>query len=996
MSRLLEKRGVRVAGLAVLVAIGIGLLMYFGSPGAGQGPKFRTEGDALDIRLIGLRPNGGDNVFDLEGHKIGERLNAGHLTQGASKCTCDFIFALPETESPIVFDRFAEVRSAGGKRVLGTSQGCCIETSSGQRQLIVSLTFPITYRDSARVFGIPVFRRKVPVDVVDLTLRYYHGPKRKGELTFSGPFQIGTPVVAKEDGGCSFLVSGYAPSDWDRELRCQLSLGGSGRHARWVTAYDTAGRRRLATDSQILGIPLGDLALVVVNEPMRERRFCNITVAPPNLPRRPYPEYYDRMAKRLGLPESSPDQIEPGFRANSQSVLTVIDVVRGYDHMRTAWEAIRYARPRIQVADLEPKVRERLRSTARTWSRSPNPQAKVWGVEMGLWGGWPEFFELAMDVLGTTCPLGLLSTPSGRWYIPELPFASYSNGFFGRISALVAGGYRDLEPEQIRRLGTALLAARDASTLTRLFGCLLAQGNEAAATDVLKELARDERPWVWMKAIYELGKRDALGPVEEQTSTERQRLVAARAVFGSSNPKERVDAEVVPLLASLVTADAQRMHGATFPFSNVLQAVARHCDRDTATAAYVRFLRAAEPSHTSDWAIDRVVKRINFDHGINLGGLGSDFSRQSSANLQHDYDWQAIVADAVQWHETGQLPGRAAEDTTIALRFPDDHSVGTISVAGSPRLEARGTVRVPRGASIQFSAAEETTDVSFLGQFTSLTVVRAGFHHAKIQDEDLRLVGRIRSLQALELSYTAITDEGLAHLDSLTSLTQIALNNTEITDKGLQALAVLPNLERLDLQQTRVTAVGLEALTACGNVEILMLDGCPIGDDGLAVLKRFPDLYDLSLSATKITDAGLIHLQAFPALANLRIGGTAITDAGMEHLGGLKDLRQLYLNDTEVGDAGLARIAGLTNLTSLNLGKTNVTDAGLKHLAGMSKLNGLTLSNCRITDAGVETLKRLSSLGYLDLRWTGVSQEAMEALEKAVPKCRIMGMEKQL
>jgi hypothetical protein len=67
-----------------------------------------------------------------------------------------------------------------------------------------------------------------------------------------------------------------------------------------------------------------------------------------------------------------------------------------------------------------------------------------------------------------------------------------------------------------------------------------------------------------------------------------------------------------------------------------------------------------------------------------------------------------------------------------------------------------------------------------------------------------------------------------------------------------------------------------------------------------------------------------------------------------------------------------------------------VGDAGLKHLAGLKKLNDLNLSHTPVTDQGLEQLKGLTNLKELHLSFTRVTADGVKALQKALPKCKIV------
>ena len=107
------------------------------------------------------------------------------------------------------------------------------------------------------------------------------------------------------------------------------------------------------------------------------------------------------------------------------------------------------------------------------------------------------------------------------------------------------------------------------------------------------------------------------------------------------------------------------------------------------------------------------------------------------------------------------------------------------------------------------------------------------------------------------------------------------------------------------------------------------------------------------------------------------------------HVKGLTNLQLLFLPD-QITDAGMEHLKNLTNVTNLGLEGTQVTDAGLEHLKGLTNLSFLLgLSGTKITDAGLEHLKGLKKLKYVSLQNTKVSQEGVDKLKKALPKCKI-------
>jgi Leucine-rich repeat (LRR) protein len=110
------------------------------------------------------------------------------------------------------------------------------------------------------------------------------------------------------------------------------------------------------------------------------------------------------------------------------------------------------------------------------------------------------------------------------------------------------------------------------------------------------------------------------------------------------------------------------------------------------------------------------------------------------------------------------------------------------------------------------------------------------------QEAVMPSVGRLTSLQKLDLFSSPVTDPDLRCLRSLDRLRELSLSDTEIGDAGLAHLSKLSNLERLNLMRTRITGAGLLHLKGLASIRDLALDSTSIGDAGLAHLKDLKTL----------------------------------------------------------------------------------------------------------------------------------------------------------
>jgi hypothetical protein len=90
-----------------------------------------------------------------------------------------------------------------------------------------------------------------------------------------------------------------------------------------------------------------------------------------------------------------------------------------------------------------------------------------------------------------------------------------------------------------------------------------------------------------------------------------------------------------------------------------------------------------------------------------------------------------------------------------------------------------------------------------------------------VTDQNMKQLGRLRSLEGLKLKDTQITDEGLRELIGLTNLTWINVENCAVTDAGLEHLSKLPKLQYLEIEGTQITPAGKKWLKAIlPNLEI--------------------------------------------------------------------------------------------------------------------------------------------------------------------------------
>jgi sugar lactone lactonase YvrE len=106
----------------------------------------------------------------------------------------------------------------------------------------------------------------------------------------------------------------------------------------------------------------------------------------------------------------------------------------------------------------------------------------------------------------------------------------------------------------------------------------------------------------------------------------------------------------------------------------------------------------------------------------------------------------------------------------------------------------------------------ETTAAAlpFLGQFKNL--YELDVYDRAASNQTLEQAGKLPRLRMLRLVNGTFDDEGVRHLPRLGTLEELSLDSSNVTDASIEHLAVLRSLRKLHLGRTRITAAGRKRL----------------------------------------------------------------------------------------------------------------------------------------------------------------------------------------
>jgi len=220
---------------------------------------------------------------------------------------------------------------------------------------------------------------------------------------------------------------------------------------------------------------------------------------------------------------------------------------------------------------------------------------------------------------------------------------------------------------------------------------------------------------------------------------------------------------------------------------------------------------------------------------------------------------------------------------------------------------------------------------------------------ANISKEDMMSIGRLTTLEQLELFSGTRTRIHFSSLSNLTGLKKIEVYGCHrfTAEEGPIQLPLLEELIlRGPLPLKDILCIGkfvtLKKLRLRLDTWLTHKKGQKWTSENNEVLSCIKNLINLEelylLGGSRVTDVGIAHLQAFVKLHVLKLGNCNITNVGLHCIAGLSSLAFLHLdlyhcNHMTGIDGGILQIVDLPNLRWLNLRKCgHVADTTISFL----------------------------------------------------------------
>jgi hypothetical protein len=279
-----------------------------------------------------------------------------------------------------------------------------------------------------------------------------------------------------------------------------------------------------------------------------------------------------------------------------------------------------------------------------------------------------------------------------------------------------------------------------------------------------------------------------------------------------------------------------------------------------------------------------------------------------------------------------------------------------------------------------------------LAKLKSLTIGTAP-EGVGISRHALGSLGRLRSLQELELCVQNLRERDLSFLERLTDLRYLTIESHSSNKEPLgqisgELIGNLPSLVDLELQG-HVTDKLVSKVSRRGSklrkLNVFAESG-QVTDRALGLIALRLKLEELGVGSKKVTGRGVKHLAKMKSLKRLRISAGTVTHDAVRSLSVLPHLVLLELPGRSLDRATVSAVADLQRLQGLSVPQATLLDAAFEELRDHSSLKTIWIDGSELTTASlavVRSMPRLESINLGRLNGTVALQTSMDAILRA-------------
>ncbi len=226
-------------------------------------------------------------------------------------------------------------------------------------------------------------------------------------------------------------------------------------------------------------------------------------------------------------------------------------------------------------------------------------------------------------------------------------------------------------------------------------------------------------------------------------------------------------------------------------------------------------------------------------------------------------------------------------------------------------------LRFPQAKVLSFAGRDQHIDPKVFKIISQLTLKSLNLNHTDADDEIMRLISRMPSVESLNLQNTKIGDQGLAEIAKLRGLRNLDINHCLVSDSGIEKLSKIATLTKLSINgASQISSNGLSAL-------------------------RFLELARFSFCNSTPDDA------AISAISQLKTKKLYLVSCGLDDrkakLLTNKVVTDLFVDRNNIGITGLESMLKLSSVKTIKISG----NTGLSH-ANVLSLKSRLHSTCRV------------------------------------------------
>ena len=265
----------------------------------------------------------------------------------------------------------------------------------------------------------------------------------------------------------------------------------------------------------------------------------------------------------------------------------------------------------------------------------------------------------------------------------------------------------------------------------------------------------------------------------------------------------------------------------------------------------------------------------------------------------------------------------------------------------------------------------------------------------KLDVEQLRAIGRVKTLESLALRYCNLPEESLSTLEGCSHLKLLELMQTSFPSaQTAQLRTVLPQTNVVFYPRASsvkgapvaprirpdVEAIRKGASSALqdskGDFKLVRFTGDKLTPEMMAHLARQAHLVRLEVRKATVTADFVSGLLSIPSIEEIALLDSEISAGEMAKLSEGREWRGIGLSGPEIDDDLLLSLRTTEKLVLLQVGGKKVTDAGLEHLLPLPGLKTLDLTGTSVTGSCLRHLKEMPELQELNLGLTSANNDA--------------------